>query len=124
MICPDCGRTLPNTDRTCSTCSAPVATGSPAVQVNQQIGAVESGGTVIGAQVDQRRGISGGTFYGLTIGYMEGGTVNCYAPPSAIDLHAANDRLAALPLDRVPPIAPLPDPSRIIYIYEQTLCRS
>lgn len=115
MICPDCGRTLSNTDRTCSTCSAPVATGSPAVQVNQQIGAVESGGTVIGAQVDQRRGISGGTFYGLTIGYMEDGTVNCYAPPPAIDLHAANARLEALPLDRVPPVAPLPDPSRIIY---------
>lgn len=81
MVCSGCGHTLSDTDQTCPGCGAAVAPGSPDVQIDQHVGTVESGGAVIGAQIDARRGIFGGTFYG---------PVNYYdSPPHLAPPHPA-----------------------------------
>jgi hypothetical protein len=55
---------------------------------------------------DERQGIFGGTFYGLAIGYMAGGTINVVAPSPAVDPVEAAALLHDLPLDTLPDSAP------------------
>ena len=57
-----------------------------------------------------------GTVYGTVVGQNSGTvntTVNVLPPPPPLDLAAARERFAALPLDAVPNVEPLPSGSRM-----------